>query len=145
MNKQHKEDDTNTTQNRLSIKTETYNMKEKEMRAELPTSDRSNCPLFMDGLGGTNFEKNTGLAALASLLNDDVEEEVVEGSEKSSSNNKKKAQSQPKLKSGGGKVKKPTGKRNNHTPYSKEKTKDDKKKKSASLGEAQLFMNMWKI
>ena len=103
------------------------------------------CPLFMNDLGGTNFANNTGLAALASLLNDNVEEEVVEGSEKSSSNNKKKSQSQPKLKSGGGKVKKPTGKRNNHTPYSKEKTKDDDKKKSASLGEAQLFMNMWKI
>ena len=124
MNKQHKEENTKTITSNITS-----------------TND---CPLFLDGLGGTNFANNTGLAALASLLNDDVAE-VVEGSEKKS-NNEKKSQSQTKvqLKSGGGKVK-TTGKRNNHTPYSKEKNKDDDKKKSASLGEAQLFLNMWKI
>lgn len=102
------------------------------------TPSSSDCPLFMDGLP-SDFAANAGLAAIASLLNDDDE---VEGEKESKTAG---ATSELRLKSGGGKAKK-TSKRNNHSPYSKEKNKtNEKEKKKASLGEAQLFLNLWKI
>lgn len=110
-------------------------------------SSTSDCPLFMDGLP-SNFAQNSSLAAIASLLNvDDEEEEEEEGKE---CNKKTVPQSNTiQLQSGGGKVKKTTGnKRHNHNPYSKDKNSTDnggKDKRKASLGEAQLFMNMWKL
>ena len=110
-------------------------------------STTSDCPLFMDGLP-SNFAQNSSLAAIASLLNvDDEEEEEEEGKE---CNKKTVPQSNTiQLQSGGGKVKKTTGnKRHNHNPYSKDKNSTDnggKDKRKASLGEAQLFMNMWKL
>ena len=110
-------------------------------------STTSDCPLFMDGLP-SNFAQNSSLAAIASLLNvDDEEEEEEEGKE---CNKKTVPQSNTiQLQSGGRKVKKTTGnKRNNHNPYSKDKNSTDnggKDKRKASLGEAQLFMNMWKL
>ena len=107
-------------------------------------STTSDCPLFMDGLP-SNFAQNSSLAAIASLLNDDGEEEGKECNKKTVS----QSNSSVHLQSGGGKVKKTTGnKRNNHNPYSKDKNSTDnggKDKKKASLGEAQLFMNMWKL
>eukprot|EP00584_Thalassiosira_punctigera_P023031 CAMPEP_0172553776 /NCGR_PEP_ID=MMETSP1067-20121228/51663_1 /TAXON_ID=265564 ORGANISM="Thalassiosira punctigera, Strain Tpunct2005C2" /NCGR_SAMPLE_ID=MMETSP1067 /ASSEMBLY_ACC=CAM_ASM_000444 /LENGTH=146 /DNA_ID=CAMNT_0013342007 /DNA_START=99 /DNA_END=539 /DNA_ORIENTATION=+ len=95
------------------------------------------CPLFMEGLP-SDFASNAGLAAIASLLDDDGEEKKGEITKK------KHLESTIHLKSGGGKVKK-TSKLNNPSPYNKRKNKDEKKNRKASLGEAQLFLNMWKI
>ena len=107
-------------------------------------STTSDCPLFMDGLP-SNFAQNSSLAAIASLLNDDDQKEGKECNKKTVS----QSNSSVHLQSGGGKVKKTTGnKHNNHNPYSKDKNSTDnggKDKKKASLGEAQLFMNMWKL
>jgi hypothetical protein len=96
------------------------------------------CPLFMDGLP-SHFAQNSALAAIASLIDDDSGEECKDARKKGSQS------STVDYKSGGGKVKK-TGKRNNHSPYSKEEgTRNNGGKKSTTLGEAQLFLNMWKI
>ncbi len=99
----------------------------------------SDCPLFMDGLP-SNFAANAGLAAIASLLDDGDDEGEKECK-------KKEAQlTTTSCQAGGGKARKASSKRNKHSPYSKNKDKDDREgKKRASMGEAQLFLNMWKI
>ncbi|KAL3788490.1 hypothetical protein ACHAW5_004065 [Stephanodiscus triporus] len=97
------------------------------------------CPLFMDGLP-SHFAQNSALAAIASLIDDDASGEECKDARKKGSQS-----STFDYKSGGGKVKK-TGKRSNHSPYSKEKgTRNNGGKISTTLGEAQLFLNMWKI
>mmetsp|Transcript_27828 Transcript_27828/g.47306 ORF Transcript_27828/g.47306 Transcript_27828/m.47306 type:complete len:140 (-) Transcript_27828:179-598(-) len=99
------------------------------------TPKSSDCPLFMDGLP-SDFAANPGLAAIAALLDED------EGGKDSK---KDSPESMIEFKSGGGKVKKKS-KSKNHSPYNKQQNKmSDKDQKKASLGEAQLFMNMWKI
>lgn len=96
------------------------------------------CPLFMDGLP-SDFAVNAGLMAIAALIDDDGEKKEVDISKT------KASLSTVHFKSGGGKVKK-ARKRNNIIPYGKQEDKDsDKKKENTSLGEAQLFLNMWKI
>ena len=132
------------------------------------TTNASNddCPLFCDGLP-SNFSENAGLAAIASLLND----EDCDYDKEKECNTEEKQQSQSQsssattetsiqlLKSGGGggKVKKKSREKsgsNKYSPYNKdnknkanEGKKNDKKKQktSTSLGEAQLFLNMWKL
>ena len=97
------------------------------------------CPLFMDGLP-SDFAANTGLAAIASLL----EEEDGDDSKGGDIPQKKESyQSKVACKQGGGKATKKTGARKHHSPYSKQSPKGEKKK--ATMGEAQLFLNMWKI
>jgi hypothetical protein len=102
------------------------------------TTTSGDCPLFMDGLP-SEFAQNSALAAIASLIDDDVGVEDFKDEKKGSQS------STVDFKSGGGKVNK-TGKRNNHSPYSKEKGKRrNGEKKATTLGEAQLFLSMWKI
>eukprot|EP01083_Nonionella_stella_P129330 392412_1 len=112
----------------------------KNMEDDASGTSSSDCPLFMDGLP-SDFAANSGLAAIAALLNDD-DDGGEDGDEKASKERESKIT--VNLKSGGGKVTKKTSKRNN-SPYSKGKNKNGKEKKKASLGEAQLFLNMWKI
>ena len=102
------------------------------------TTSSGDCPLFMDGLP-SDFAKNSALAAIASLIDDDVNFECFKDKKKGSQS------STVDFKMGGGKVNN-TGKRNNHSPYSREKgTRKHVEKKATTLGEAQLFLNMWKI
>ncbi len=120
-------------------------------------AEDSVCPLFMDGLP-SNFKTNPSLAAIASLLNesdedyDNIKKQIIEEKECNSdgiSASKKKMKVE--LKPGGGKVQRKQCRRkggsSSSSPYSKDgntkKRKEDKK--TASLGEAQLFLNMWKL
>eukprot|EP01083_Nonionella_stella_P136023 413754_1 len=110
------------------------------------------CPLFMDGLP-TNFASNNALAAIASLLNDSGDD-----SNKNDDENKKgKVKVTPRK--GGGKVSRRTARRNKNktcqnSPYDlpagrngngNENGNEESSKKSATMGEAQLFLSMWKI
>ena len=93
------------------------------------------CPLFMDGLP-SDFATNPHLAAIASLLEDD--EEDKEGKKK-----KKQFEFEEDNSvcfAGGGKAKKNKTHSNRSKPYS-----SVKKKSKATIGEAQLFMKMWKL
>mmetsp|Transcript_23387 Transcript_23387/g.29484 ORF Transcript_23387/g.29484 Transcript_23387/m.29484 type:complete len:162 (+) Transcript_23387:15-500(+) len=90
------------------------------------------CPLFMDGLP-PDFESNPSLAALASLLGEDEEPEKDEVTE----NNIQKAKL---CISGGGKVSRKKAPKYRITPYQSKRNKT-----KASLGEAQLFLKMWKL
>eukprot|EP00565_Helicotheca_tamesis_P003459 CAMPEP_0185732238 /NCGR_PEP_ID=MMETSP1171-20130828/15484_1 /TAXON_ID=374046 /ORGANISM="Helicotheca tamensis, Strain CCMP826" /LENGTH=124 /DNA_ID=CAMNT_0028401681 /DNA_START=153 /DNA_END=527 /DNA_ORIENTATION=+ len=91
------------------------------------------CPLFMEGLP-KDFTKNTGLAALASLLEEDD----------SSKDNSKSDRSPPQPSVGGGKLRKGSRNRSTsrHQPYRKKSSKENR---ASSMGEAQLFLSMWKI
>ena len=116
-------------------------------------SEDSVCPLFMDGLP-SNFKTNPSLAAIASLLNesdedyDKMKKQIIEEKEcNSDSISASKKTMKVELKPGGGKVQRKQSRQKGSSPYSKEgntkKRKEDKK--TASLGEAQLFLNMWKL
>ncbi len=101
------------------------------------------CPLFMDGLP-TNFAENKSLAAIASLLND--EEDDYSDTKKQTAEKEDSIMSKVELKSGGGKVKRKSRRNGNgSSPYNKDKKKVQNDKKAASVGEAQLFLNLWKI
>ena len=95
------------------------------------------CPLFMDGLP-QNFADNPQLAAIASLLEESDDDENI----------RKPSAIQrgvPVPNAGGGKARSRTSRSSrSHKPYSVPKKKE-KTKQQASLGEAQLFLNMWKI
>eukprot|EP00985_Skeletonema_marinoi_P029785 scaffold29048_cov68-Skeletonema_marinoi.AAC.1 len=100
----------------------------------------STCPLFMDGLP-SNFADNKSLAAIASLLNDDDAEDFSNTNKQKE--DKDSIMSKVELKSGGGKVQR-KNRRKGSSPYNKDK-KNKQDKKAASVGEAQLFLNLWKI
>jgi hypothetical protein len=119
------------------------------------------CPLFMEGLP-TNFAHHPQLAALASLLEEvddahEEEEEEVDTNEDTyrhldSSNSIRVPSPIFGLNmSGGGKVKRTKGRQQRNTkssPYAverKKKPSSSSSPASASLGEAQLFMKMWKL
>ena len=91
------------------------------------------CPLFMTSLP-KDFSTNSGLAAIASLLED--EEENVE-----SEKEERKPRNEVTSTISGGKVKRKVNSRSRNTPYPSTKQPD----KKASLGEAQLFLKMWKL
>eukprot|EP00986_Skeletonema_menzelii_P017899 scaffold22656_cov147-Skeletonema_menzelii.AAC.16 len=95
------------------------------------------CPLFMDGLP-TNFAHNKHLAAIASLLND--EEDDCKDTKKQTAEKEDSIMSKVELKSGGGKVQRKS-RRKGSSPYNKDK----KKVQNGNVGEAQLFLNLWKI
>ena len=105
--------------------------------SECTTEDVTNsCPLFMDSLP-SNFASNSGLAAIASLLDDE------------SNNNDKNEKTagirtpETKLKPGGGKAtKKRIGIR--HSPY-KSPNSGERRHDETTVGEAQLFLSMWKV
>lgn len=108
-------------------------------------------PLFMTDLPD-NFSDHSGLAALASLL----EEKKTDESEKNNFSRKASQKNTdrisfhnaPKSKAGGGKAIKSARKITQYEPYSTDKkqgTKHRLSKKSTTVGEAQLFLKMWKI
>mmetsp|Transcript_30667 Transcript_30667/g.61599 ORF Transcript_30667/g.61599 Transcript_30667/m.61599 type:complete len:188 (+) Transcript_30667:524-1087(+) len=103
--------------------------------------EEATCPLFMDGLP-SNFADNKSLAAIASLLNDDDDEDFS-NTNKQKEDKEDSIMSKVELKSGGGKVQRKT-RRKGSSPYNKDKKKKQDKK-AASVGEAQLFLNLWKI
>jgi hypothetical protein len=93
------------------------------------------CPLFMEGLP-TDFSSNPALAALASLLDSDEEKERKKEERKIAS----------KAKAGGGKVVSvKTRSYRAEAPYNARDGSEKQKDKEASVGEAQLFLGMWKI
>jgi hypothetical protein len=146
-----------TTMNQSEIsKTSTIVKEDARMCEDAKKTDEEEedetswCPLFMEGLP-TDFASNPQLAAIASLLeedddddnDDDHDDDEKEGKQHESRdiNNQK----QPSMVGtvGGGKARR-TRRRNQSTPYPATATAT-KTKKKASLGEAQLFLNMWKI
>jgi hypothetical protein len=125
------------------------------------------CPLFMTGLP-KDFSTNPQLAALASLLDDDDDDDDEDDGVDNKKSDQDKRQldnggctrsagrfktDMPMTRGGGGKVrlkKSRAGRRSQGAPYVKPaKTllgeETNKKEKAASLGEAQLFLNMWKL
>mmetsp|Transcript_6187 Transcript_6187/g.12898 ORF Transcript_6187/g.12898 Transcript_6187/m.12898 type:complete len:251 (-) Transcript_6187:108-860(-) len=130
-------------------------------------SDSNNvCPLFMSGLP-SDFASNPGLAAIASLLGETVEDEEEDGNDGCKKSRKcdksikdtggRAASVEPRA--GGGKVggassrrnggsrgstRKPSSSKSGHQPYPTTADRKEKKQKAA-VGEAQLFLNMWKI
>ena len=135
-----------------------------EIKMSSSTTDDNDCPLFMDGLQ-SNFAQNSALAALASLLDEEDDEnnnnddadtstdaDLKKSFEQSSTSFSSPARTTHVNKSGGGKASKVTPRRNNYNPYSKgnkekgrNENEEKKKKGAATLGEAQLFLNMWKL
>lgn len=101
------------------------------------TADATNsCPLFMNSLP-SDFASNSGLAAIASLL--DEESESKDNIEKTAPIRT----SEMKVNSGGGKATKQNpGIR--HSPYKSPNARGRKKDKT-TVGEAQLFLSMWKV
>lgn len=96
------------------------------------TNTASFCPLFMDSLP-SNFSENPQLAAIASLLDEETEEEIIPCKEE-----------EPKP--GGGKIgarstTRRRARRQRSAPYTVPKGKSG----AAKIGEAQLFLSMWKI
>lgn len=139
-----------------SLKKRTITMAEKKLEAshaeeqaslaaqklgeEEEEEDTTTCPLFMDGLP-SNFAENKSLAAIASLLN---EEDDEDDAKQKNADKEDGLMSKVELKSGGGKVQRKI-RRKGSSPYNKDKKKGQNGKKAASVGEAQLFLNMWKI
>ena len=100
----------------------------KEDTSAEEEEEEPTCPLFMDGLP-SDFANNSALSALASLLQEEEEVKV------------KPPQVERAIeKSRGGKVRFAKGRharRKSSQPYST--------KPKASMGEAQLYLSMWKI
>ncbi len=112
--------------------------------------DSLQCPLFMgtDGLP-SNFASNNALAAIASLLNDDDEDgdtSTCHGGDTPSKVIRASIASNVTPKQGGGKVSRRSANKSragrNRKPYNKPESND---KPKATMGEAQLFLKMWKI
>jgi len=128
------QDDTEHDSSAAAVRANTAAAKEDS------TDDQPLCPLFMDGLP-SNFAQNPQLAAIASLLEDDVETACQED------------ESRIRLSTitpcaGGGKVSRRRQSKicnsRTHKPYDLKKKKASQQPK-ASLGEAQLFLSMWKL
>jgi hypothetical protein len=92
------------------------------------------CPLFMEGLP-SDFSTNPALAAIASLLDEGECNDVAL---------KEKEYKVPSARAGGGKVRRSPARsrRKEGRPYGDTKHKDDK---PVSVGEANLFLKMWKL
>lgn len=107
------------------------NQDEEEQESETNSGESEDFvhPLFMDGLP-SDFACNPQLAAIASLMEGGDFKEESEADIKS----------MPK--EGGGKVRRQHRK---HSKKSNPYVKPEKKKNQTSLGEAQLFLNMWKL
>jgi hypothetical protein len=97
------------------------------------------CPLFMEGLP-SDFSTSPSLAALASLLDEDDNDEdcknIAEGESKV----------MPKTAPGGGKVRSTKSRKSRigRLPYQRLGSKK-KHENEATIGEAQLFLKMWKL
>ena len=94
------------------------------------------CPLFMDSLP-MGFDKNPALAAIASFLEED---------ENATTESQSPKPSRAQVVSGGGKTKRKVGRHSKsaRNPYTKPK-KVTERLGGTSIGEAQLFLNMWKL
>ena len=105
--------------------------------------DAISCPLFMEGLP-TDFSSNAQLAALASLLDEEEHGDETKGKNGSSdASQSNEERGLPPTRRGGGKLKRIKGREKRHNaPYAAPKKNTEK---SSSLGEAQLFMKMWKL
>ena len=107
------------------------------------------CPLFMQGLP-LDFAANPGLAALASLLEEGGETRTTTKDSDDGSDPKPKMLLPP-TKRGGGKLTRGRGQGRKHrqnAPYKSPPLTSSSSKKNqetATLGEAQLFMKMWKL
>lgn len=107
----------------------------KQAPTEKRDDDEKLCPLFMDGLPN-DFSTNPGLAAIATLLVEESDESVP----------KKKEYEAPPTRAGGGKVRRTPARsrRKDGRPYdSRERQGSDTK--AVSVGEAHLFLKMWKL
>jgi len=95
--------------------------------------DENLCPLFMEGLP-SDFSSNPSLAAIASLLEE--EDDAIP---------KKKDYEAPSTIVGGGKVRRmpSRARRKEGRPYSDKTRNDDNE--TVSVGEANLFLKMWKL
>lgn len=104
--------------------------REKE---EKEKDQENQCPLFMEGLPN-DFANNAALAAIANLLDDENKDDEENNSSK---------RYEVTLPGGGGKV----SKRNSSLSRSLNRRKpyNIAKKPKSNLGEAQLFLKMWKI
>jgi hypothetical protein len=123
------------TANNMSYNSQEMVIEDKKDETKDESSDEETCLLFMDGLP-KDFSTNPQLAALASLMNGDDHEDDDKPAVR------KEAPSAI-TKSGGGKLDRKSqqrGKRQD-APY----TKPTKKKAPSSLGEAQLFLQMWSL
>lgn len=110
---------------------ETVTLSSVEATKPAEGDDVEHCPLFMDGLPA-DFSTNPSLAALASLLD--------EGSDEASP--KSKERKAPVHQAGGGKVqRKPSRSKRKDGPYKRERSAKD----GATIGEASLFLKMWKL
>ena len=146
--------------------------KRAEETAASPDEEASGpaCPLFMSGLP-SDFASNPSLAAIASLLGDEEYDSDVDVSKvrkglrqggqdnhtASGGGKGAAAAAAAKPRAGGGKVggagaarrnnksgsKKKSG--SHHRPYPTSDKKKGETKQKASVGEAQLFLNMWKL
>jgi hypothetical protein len=97
------------------------------------------CPLFMEGLP-SDFSKNPHLAALASLLEEDEKDSDEEARHVDVEGKKESAAP----KAGGGKARPvKTRQRRKSAPY--QQKEKNPSKKEASVGEAHLFLKMWKL
>jgi hypothetical protein len=105
------------------------------------------CPLFMEGLP-KNFDKNPHLAALASLL-EDADEETHRGVDSETKTAAKagisKAGGCAWLESRGGRVRVSKSRDSRKGEPYRRRSKQRKEKEETSLGEAQLFLKMWKL
>ena len=101
------------------------------------------CPLFMDGLP-SDFQNNSALAAIASLMNDDDDDDDDDRlkSRKESMEEEEDSKRIEKTRAGGGKL---SRNREKNSKRSQPYTLPGKKKKSSSMGEATVFMKLWKI
>ena len=146
--------------------------KRAEETAASPDDEASGpaCPLFMSGLP-SDFASNPSLAAIASLLGDEEYDSDVDVSKvrkglrqggqdnhtASGGGKGAAAAAAAKPRAGGGKVggagaarrnnksgsKKKSG--SHHRPYPTSDKKKGETKQKATVGEAQLFLNMWKL
>lgn len=96
------------------------------------------CPLFMEGLP-SDFSSNPTLLAIASLLEEDGDDDK-----------KKKESSTPARpvaapKPGGGKLRSIQNNRTRRAAASPYPKQNKPPKKEASMGEAQLFLKLWKL
>jgi hypothetical protein len=124
----------------IEIKTEIRESHVRPSASSTETEDESadgttSCPLFMDSLP-SNFASNAGLAAIASLLN--------EVSDNDNTEREKPRTSEIKVTAGGGKTTKRRTGMGRHSPYKSPNGKSDAKKQT-TVGEAQLFLSMWRM
>jgi hypothetical protein len=120
----------------LPIEEETIENSSAKAMEDNTTTEEITCPLFMEGLP-SNFTSNPGLAAMASLMQDNGNDDDESES--------KRIMDLPNV--GGGKVRCTSSNRlrRRNTPYSVILDTKPKKKAQVSTGEAQLFLKMWKL